>query len=52
MPALAKITTIVLDCANPGPLAEFYRSVTGWKTTYQDDDCVQLANGSAGKMGS
>ncbi|MCP2246424.1 VOC family protein [Lentzea aerocolonigenes] len=50
MPALAQLTTIVLDCADPGPLAEFYRAVTGWEVTssgeeyaYLGSDGVQLA---------
>lgn len=51
MSALAKITTIVIDCAGPGPLAEFYRAVTGWEITYRDDDCVQLGNGSPIQLG-
>ncbi|MDX3662791.1 VOC family protein [Streptomyces sp. ID05-26A] len=42
MPALAQLTTIVLDCADPGPLAEFYRAVTGWKITSSDDDSAYL----------
>lgn len=42
MPALAQLTTIILDCADPGPLAEFYRAVTGWKVTSSDDDSVYL----------
>src|SRR5215207_9958621 len=45
MPALAQFTTIVLDCADPGPISDFYREVTGWEVTYGDDDCVQLGNG-------
>ncbi|WP_439663836.1 VOC family protein [Lentzea sp. HUAS TT2] len=46
---LAQLTTIVLDCAEPGPLAEFYRAVTGWTITSSDDSAylgesgVQLA---------
>jgi catechol-2,3-dioxygenase len=42
MPALARLTTIVLDCADPGPLAEFYRAVTGWEVTSSDEDSVYL----------
>ncbi|MGW6936489.1 VOC family protein [Lentzea sp. NPDC054927] len=42
MPALAQLTTIVLDCADPGPLAEFYRAVTGWEVTSSDEDSVYL----------
>ncbi|GGU74528.1 VOC family protein [Lentzea flava] len=45
MPALAQLTTIVLDCADPGPLAEFYRAVTGWEETFSDPDCVYLGGG-------
>lgn len=42
---LAQLTTIVLDCADPAPLAEFYRAVTGWEVTYSDEDSVYLGNG-------
>jgi predicted enzyme related to lactoylglutathione lyase len=51
MSALAEITTIVIDCADPGPLAEFYRTVTGWEITYRDNDCVQLGNGGRIQLG-
>lgn len=51
MPALAEITTVVLDCTDPGPLAEFYQAVTGWEVTYRDEDCVQLGNGGAIQLG-
>jgi predicted enzyme related to lactoylglutathione lyase len=42
MPALARLTTIVLDCADPRALAEFYRAVTGWKITSSGDDYAYL----------
>ncbi|RDI19873.1 VOC family protein [Lentzea flaviverrucosa] len=42
MPALAQLTTIILDCTDPGPLAEFYRAVTGWEVTSSDDDSAYL----------
>ena len=42
---MAKLTTIVLDCADPAPLAEFYREVTGWEVTFSDADCVYLGDG-------
>ena len=42
MPALAQLATVALDCADPGPLAEFYRAVTGWEITDSDADCVYL----------
>ena len=51
MPALAELTTIVIDCADPGSLAEFYRAVTGWKVTYQDEDSVQLGGGGPIQLG-
>ena len=45
MPALAELTTIVIDCADPGSLAEFYRAVTAWEVIYRDEECVQLGGG-------
>ncbi|MFS8099878.1 VOC family protein [Lentzea alba] len=44
MTALAQLTTIVLDCADPVPLAEFYRAVTGWKVISSDADSVYLGD--------
>lgn len=41
----AQLTTIVLDCADPGPLAEFYKAVTGWEVTSSGEDYVYLGNG-------
>jgi len=29
MTALARLSTVVLDCADPEPLAEFYRKTKG-----------------------
>ena len=45
MTALAQLTTIVLDCADPVPLAEFYRAVTGWEVTDSGDGYVYLGDG-------
>lgn len=45
MPALAQLATIVIDCADPGPLAEFYRAITGWEVTFSNADCVYLGEG-------
>lgn len=42
MSAPAQLTTIVLDCADPGPLAEFYQAVTGWEVTSSDADSAYL----------
>ena len=51
MPALATVSTIVLDCTDPAALAEFYRAATGWKVTYADDDCVNLGDGGPIQLG-
>jgi hypothetical protein len=51
MPALAKLTTVVIDCADPGPLAEFYRTVTGWELTHSDSDFVYLGDGGPIQLG-
>jgi predicted enzyme related to lactoylglutathione lyase len=45
MAAHAKLTTIIIDCAAPGALAEFYRNVTGWEITSSDDDSAYLGDG-------
>ena len=44
MPARAELTTIVLDCTDPGALAEFYRAVTEWDITFSDEAYVHLGN--------
>jgi hypothetical protein len=46
MTAIAQLTTVVIDCAAPASLAEFYRAVTGWKVSYSDADTVYLDGGS------
>ena len=45
MPATAQLSTVVLDCADPRALAEFYRAVTGWEVTFSNDDCAYLGGG-------
>ncbi|MGW6917598.1 VOC family protein [Kitasatospora sp. NPDC054939] len=45
MPALAEFTAVVIDCADPATLAEFYRKATGWEITYSDEDFAYLGNG-------
>jgi predicted enzyme related to lactoylglutathione lyase len=49
--AAARIGTVIVDCANPTSLAEFYRQLTGWKTTYEDDDFVYLGDGGPVQLG-
>jgi catechol 2,3-dioxygenase-like lactoylglutathione lyase family enzyme len=51
VPALVQPATVVIDCADPGPLAEFYRTLTGWEVTYTDPDCVYLGDGGAIQLG-
>lgn len=41
----ATLSTIILDCADPRALAEFYRTLTGWEVTSADDDAVYLGGG-------
>lgn len=41
----AALTAIIIDCASPKSLAEFYQNVTGWKITDSDDDSVYLGDG-------
>jgi predicted enzyme related to lactoylglutathione lyase len=48
MSALARPGTVVIDCAAPGPLAEFYQAVTGWKVTSSDADFAALSDGGDG----
>jgi catechol 2,3-dioxygenase-like lactoylglutathione lyase family enzyme len=39
------VSAIILDCADPGALADFYSRATGWKVTSADDDFVYLGDG-------
>ncbi|MER7539784.1 VOC family protein [Streptomyces sp. NPDC097704] len=45
MSALAKISTIVIDCGDPVRLAEFYSKVTGREITDSGEDYAALAGG-------
>ena len=51
MSPLAQLATVIIDCATPGPLAEFYSTLTGWKVTYSDADCVYLGEGEPIQLG-
>lgn len=51
MSAPAAISTIVIDCADPAGLAEFYRRATGWTETYQDENFVVLGGDGPIKLG-
>ncbi|GAB3962106.1 VOC family protein [Actinoallomurus acanthiterrae] len=41
----ATLTAIIIDCAAPKALAEFYRHLTGWPITHSDDDTAYLGEG-------
>jgi predicted enzyme related to lactoylglutathione lyase len=45
MPVQATPTAIILDCADPKGLAEFYRNATGWRITDSDADSAYLGDG-------
>jgi methenyltetrahydromethanopterin cyclohydrolase len=45
MSALAKISTVVIDCGDPVRLAEFYSKVTGWEITHSGEDFASLGSG-------
>lgn len=46
MTAHAELTAIILDCAAPRTLAQFYHHLTGWKITHSDDDSAYLGEGT------
>lgn len=45
MSALAKVATVVIDCADPVKLAEFYSRATGWEITHSSEDFASLGDG-------
>ncbi|MBU3066090.1 VOC family protein [Nocardia sp. NEAU-G5] len=45
MTVYANLAAIIIDCAAPQVMAEFYREVTGWKITHIDDDSAYLGEG-------
>jgi hypothetical protein len=51
MQALAQLTTVVIDCADPGKLAEFYSAATGWKVTSNAADSAYLSDGGPIQLG-
>lgn len=50
MPTKAVSAGIVLDCADPVALAEFYRGLTGWEVA-GDGDSVTLDDGGSIRLG-
>lgn len=45
MAVTAELTAIIIDCAAPKALAEFYENLTGWEITHSDDDSAYLGAG-------
>ncbi|HTS98029.1 MAG TPA: VOC family protein [Streptosporangiaceae bacterium] len=45
MSATANLRAVVIDCADPAALAEFYRKLTGLDISYSDDTYVDLGGG-------
>ncbi|MET9963081.1 VOC family protein [Streptomyces sp. NPDC006326] len=45
MSALAKISTVVIECGDPVRLAEFYSKVTGHEITYSAEEYASLDGG-------
>jgi catechol-2,3-dioxygenase len=45
VPAIARMRAVVLDCPDPGALADFYRQLVGGEITYADDEWVNLRDG-------
>jgi catechol-2,3-dioxygenase len=42
---IARMRAVVLDCPDPGALADFYRQLVGGEITYADDEWVNLRDG-------
>lgn len=42
MAGIARMRTVVIDCPDPGALAEFYRQLVGGEVTHADVDWVVL----------
>ena len=45
--AVARMRSIVLDCPDPGALANFYRALVGGEITHADDEWVNLRDDAA-----
>jgi hypothetical protein len=43
VPIVTKLIATTIDCPEPRKLADFYRQLTGWTVTYEDDDYAAVA---------
>lgn len=43
--SIARMRAVVLDCPDPGALADFYRQLVGGEVTFADDEWVSLRDG-------
>ncbi|MFG2817801.1 VOC family protein [Kitasatospora sp. NPDC048365] len=46
MSPIAALHAVVLDCADPDELAEFYRKITGWEVGYRSETFVFIGEGA------
>ena len=46
MAPVARMRAVVLDCPDPGALADFYRGLVGGEVTAAEDDWVDLRDGA------
>lgn len=51
MSTTSKLSAIIIDCADPARLTEFYRVATGWELTHADADSARLGNGGPIDLG-
>lgn len=42
--AIGQLRTVVVDCLDPAPLAEFWRAVLGVEIAFTDDDWISLCS--------
>src|SRR5438132_4454922 len=43
MPIVSKLIATTIDCPEPRKLAAFYQALTGWETTYEDEEYAAVA---------
>jgi predicted enzyme related to lactoylglutathione lyase len=43
VPIVSKLIATTIDCPEPRKLAAFYQALTGWETTYEDDEYAAVA---------
>jgi len=51
MSAIATLTMVNLDCAEPAALTQFWAKTLGWEVTYSDDDYGMITGDSGSTIG-